>query len=196
MAQERILILQGHPDPRPERYCRALAAAYAEGARGAGHEVREFDIGAHDYLPLRGREAWEAAGMPEALVPLHEGLQWCDHLLFVYPMWMGDLPAHTKAALEWVLRPGSTAPGPNHGPTDPRPLAGRSAHVVVTMGMPGFFYRWFYGAHSLKSLERNVLRFIGFSPVRHSLVGLAESQSKRVRERWLQKMRVAGEQVR
>lgn len=196
MAQERILILQGHPDPRPERYCRALAAAYAEGARGAGHEVREFDIGAHDYQPLRGREAWEANGMPEALVPLHEDLQWCDHLLFVYPMWLGDLPAHTKAALEWVLRPGSTAPGPNHGPTDPRPLAGRSAHVVVSMGMPGFFYRWFYGAHSLKSLERNVLRFIGFSPVRHSLVGLAESQSRRVRERWLQKMRVAGEQVR
>jgi putative NADPH-quinone reductase len=196
MAQERILILQGHPDPSPERYGRALAAAYAEGARSAGHEIREIDLGQLDYPLLRDRKTWVQTEMPEPLRPLHESLLWCDHLLFVYPMWLGDLPAHTKAALEWVLRPGSTAPGEGHGPADPRPLAGRSAHVLVTMGMPGFFYRWFYRAHSLKSLERNVLRFVGFSPVRHSLVGMAESQSGRVRARWLQRMRVAGEQVR
>jgi putative NADPH-quinone reductase len=193
---ERILILQGHPDPSPERFCRALASAYARGARGVGHEVREFDLGAIDIPTLRSREEWENGSVPPVLAPLQGHLQWCTHLLFVYPMWLGDLPAHTKAALEHVLRPGVGAPARGHGPNDPRPLSGRSAHVVITMGMPGFFYRWFYRAHSVKSLERNVLRFVGFSPVRHSLVGLAEADAPKHHARWLQKLRVAGEQGR
>jgi putative NADPH-quinone reductase len=193
---ERILVLQGHPDPSPERFCRALASAYAAGARGVGSEVREFDLGAIEVPLLRSRDSWEHDEMPLALQPLKEHLLWCNHLLFVYPMWMGDLPAHTKAALEQVLRPGVTAPGAGQGPNDPKPLSGRSAHVVVTMGMPGFYYRWFYRAHSLKSLERNVLRFSGFSPVRHSLIGLVESDTPKTHARWLQRMRVAGEQGR
>jgi hypothetical protein len=28
------------------------------------------------------------------------------------------------------------------------------------MGMPAAVYRWFYRAHSLKSLERNILGFV------------------------------------
>ena len=42
----RILIIDGHPDPRPERLGHALAAAYAEGARSAGHEVRLVQVAA------------------------------------------------------------------------------------------------------------------------------------------------------
>jgi putative NADPH-quinone reductase len=37
---ERILILQGHPEPSARHLCHALAEAYAEGAQGAGHEIR------------------------------------------------------------------------------------------------------------------------------------------------------------
>ena len=48
---------------------------------------------------------------------------------------------------------------------------GKSARIVVTMGMPGLFYRWYYCAHSLKSFERNVLRFCGVGPIRTSLIG-------------------------
>jgi hypothetical protein len=49
------------------------------------------------------------------------------------------------------------------------------------MGMPGFFYRWFYRAHSLKSFERNILRFCGIGPVRATVVGLVESAGARKR---------------
>lgn len=185
----RILILQGHPDPAPERFGRALTAAYAEGARSAGHEVRAHDLGALDYPVLRRREDWERGSAPEALLPLQANLLWCQHLLLAYPLWLGDLPAHTKAALEHVLRPGLDGSGEGlmH-----KPLRGRSAHVLITLGMPGFFYRWVYRAHSLKSLERNVLRFVGFGPVRHTLVGMVESPKCEAREAWLQRLHGAG----
>lgn len=192
----RILILQGHPDPEPARFGRALTAAYAEGAHQAGHEVRSFDLGTIDVPLLRTASDWEQGAPPPALLPLQESLLWCQHLLLCYPMWLGDLPAHTKAALEHVLRPGITAPGGDRGPGELKPLTGRSAHVVVTMGMPGFVYRWFYRSHSLKSLERNVLRFVGFGPVRHSLIGLVASPSPKAHARWIERLRRDGAAAR
>lgn len=192
----RILVLQGHPDPAPERFGRALSAAYADAAEAAGHEVRRFDLGAVEVPLLRCSSDWEQGEVTPALKPLQADLLWCQHLLFCYPMWLGDLPAHTKAALEQVLRPGVTAPGGDRGPLETRPLKGRSAHVVVTMGMPGFVYRWFYRAHSLKSLERNVLRFVGFGPVRHSLIGLVAQPSPKMHARWIERMRQAGASAR
>ena len=46
---KRILILLGHPDPRPERLCRALAEAYHAGAVEAGHEVAVIDVARLDF---------------------------------------------------------------------------------------------------------------------------------------------------
>jgi putative NADPH-quinone reductase len=39
----RIVIVQGHPDPGGGRYGHALAQAYLEGAREAGHEVESLE---------------------------------------------------------------------------------------------------------------------------------------------------------
>lgn len=44
-------------------------------------------------------------------------------------------------------------------------LRGRSARLVVTTGKPAVAYRWFYRAHSVKSFERNILKFVGIRPV-------------------------------
>ncbi len=192
----RILVLQGHPDPDPARFGRRLTDTYAEAALAAGHEVRRIDLGSIDVPLLRTAHDWEHGPPPPDLQALQDALLWCEHLLFCYPMWLGDLPAHTKAALEQVLRPGITAPGGDRGPTELKPLKGRSAHVVVTMGMPGFVYRWFYRAHSLKSLERNVLRFVGFGPVRHTLIGLVASPTPKAHARWIERMRSAGAAAR
>jgi len=60
------------------------------------------------------------------------------------------------------------------------------------MGMPALFYRWYFGAHSLKSLERNILNFVGISPVRKSLVGGAGAMAAPDVEGWRQRMRVLG----
>lgn len=57
--------------------------------------------------------------------------------------------------------------------------------------MPAFVYRWVFGAHSLKSLEKNILRFTGIGPIQESLVGIVEGSSER-RQRWLERMRKLG----
>lgn len=188
---KRILILQGHPDASPERYCRALADAYAEGAVASGHEVRRLDVAELALPALRSQSEWMHGPAPVGVEAAQEVIEWCQHLVVIYPLWLGDVPAALKALLEQVLRPGFAFERDDQGKTGKARLGGRSAHVVVSMGMPGFFYRWFYRAHSLKSLQRNVLKFCGFRPVRSTLVGLVEG-SANARQYWLEQLREAG----
>ena len=56
------------------------------------------------------------------------------------------------------------------------------------MGMPALACRWWFGAHSLKSLERNILKFSGVSPVRETLFGSVGSASEQQRAGWLDTM--------
>ena len=71
-------------------------------------------------------------------------------------------------------------------------LGGRSARIVVTMGMPGLFYRWYFRAHSVKSLERNILKFCGIAPIRLSIVGSVEAMGAAGRGGWLARMQRLG----
>jgi len=48
----RILIINGHPENNPSRLCWALAEAYSDGARSAGHYVRRIDLATID-IPLK-----------------------------------------------------------------------------------------------------------------------------------------------
>jgi len=187
----RIAIVQGHPDPGGARYCHALARAYGEGAAAGEREVRTLDVAALDFPVLRTPEEWDAAP-PPAVRAAQEAIAWADHLLIVYPLWLGSMPALLKAFLEQVLRPGFATSKVAGGTSWRKLLAGRSARVVVTMGMPAWIYRWYFGAHSLKSLERNVLDFVGIAPVRTTLIGSVEAAGAAARERWLDRMRALG----
>ena len=50
---KRIVIIQGHPDPRGHHFAHALARAYADGAAKAGHEVDVVNVASLDFPFLR-----------------------------------------------------------------------------------------------------------------------------------------------
>jgi len=172
--KKRIAILQGHPDRAEEHLCHELAESYKKGAEAAGHEVKVITVAALNFPILRTRTEWQDGDTPKGLVAAQEAIFWADHVLIVYPLWLGTMPALLKSFFEQVLRPKLNKSGKDN-PLDWRKLLkGRSARVVVTMGMPAFFYKWFYRAHGLKMLERNILAFVGIAPIRATLVGLVD----------------------
>jgi len=188
-----ITIIQGHPDPAGGHFCHALAAAYIEGARDSGHEVREITVSGLDFSVLRTREEWmDPATAGADITSAQEAIAEASHLVFIYPLWLGSMPALLKAFLEQVMRPGFAIGDSKEGRTWSKRLKDRSARIVITMGMPGFFYRWYFRAHSLKSLERNILGFCGIGPVRDTLIGLVENISAARKTRVLEKMRSLG----
>ena len=186
----RIAIIQGHPDPRGNHFGHALAQAYAQGATAAGHELRHIEVARLDFPLLRTREEFENGIPPESIREAQETIRWADHLLILYPLWLGGMPALLKAFLEQVFRHGFAMTTEGRG-WPKKLLTGKSARIVVTMGMPAFFYRWYFGAHSLKSLRRNILGFAGIGPIRASLIGTVEGSDTR-RQRWMETMRALG----
>lgn len=188
-AVDRILLIEGHPDGDPARLNRALADAYAAGADASSIAVRRVQLASLDIPLLRTADDWHHGHVPPALAPVQDDLRWAQHVVLFFPLWMGDMPALVKAFIEQVARP-DFAQGPD-GPTPfgRKPLSGRSARVVVTMGMPALVYRWFYRAHSVRALERNVLGFIGFAPVHETLIGSVDDLGERGVARWCDQLR-------
>lgn len=186
----RIVILQGHPDPAGGHFCHALANAYADGAAAGSHEVRRIDIAALDFPWLRGKEEFEHCAPPAAIRDAQQAIAWADHLLIVYPLWLGTMPALLKAFWEQTLRPGFAHQIDERGWK--KLLSGRSARVVVGMGMPALVYRLYFHAYGLKALEHSILRFCGIRPIRKTLIGNIESPDGAARAQWLQKMQALG----
>lgn len=169
---EKILIIQGHPDNSERHLNHILADAYSEGAKGAGHEVRVLMISELDFPILRSQAEWTQGKVPPGLESAQADILWANHLVFFFPLWLGGMPALLRAFIEQVARPGFAFKYADSNPFGVKGLKGRSARMVVTMGMPAFVYRWFFLAHSLKALKRNILQFIGISPVYQTVIGL------------------------
>jgi len=194
-STKNILIIQGHPDPRARHLGHALADAYAEAARDAGHSVRTIEVASVDFPLLRSQQDWEHGALPDSLVPAQESIRWATHIVIFFPLWLGDMPALLKGFLEQVARPGfAFRYAEGKSPFNSKGLTGRSARLVVTMGMPAVVYRWIFRAHSIKSLERNILGFVGISPVHETLVGLVGDMKDATAAKWLQRMRRLGTQ--
>lgn len=187
----RIALIQGHPDPAGKHYCHALATAYAEAAAAAGHLVRCIDVAAMDFPILRSKADWEQGATPAAVQNAQKIVSWAQHLVIIHPLWLGSMPALLKGFFEQIARPGYAVPRPGEGGLSDKMLAGRSARIVVTMGMPALLYRLYFRSHGVKTLERNILRFVGVRPVRTSIVGLVEGKPEH-RQHWLEEMRRLG----
>ncbi len=188
----KICLINGHPDPSPERFCSAIADAYATAARAAGHSVEQIALGELDVEFLNTAADF---GLPpsEAIQSVQRAISDGQHLVIVYPLWMGTLPAKLKALIEQLARAGFFLDTGGDSQSWPiKKLKGRSVRLMVTMGMPGFAYRLFFGAHSLKGLEAGVFAMAGFKPVRHSIFGGVEMSAGR-REAILAEARKLGQ---
>lgn len=193
---KHIVIIQGHPDPSETHFCHALAESYEAGAKQAGHEVRRITVASVDFPVLRTKDDFYSGAAPREIAECQQDIAWADHLVVIYPLWLGSMPGLLKAFLEQVFRQGFAFQMDPDSPRWRKKLTGKSARVVITMGMPALVYRWYFGAHSLKSLERNILGFCGIGPIRESLIGMIEARNGAKRRKWLEKMVAYGAEGR
>jgi len=188
----RITIIQGHPDPVGGHLLHALAGAYAMAAQAGGHEVRVLEVARLRVPPLLTAEDFAAEAIAPDIRAAQESLAWAQHWVVFYPLWLGCMPAGLKAFWEQALRPGFVREGGQDITTGRLRLKGRTSHVVVSMGMPAFIYRWFYGAPGVKALERNILGFIGVKPRRRTIIGGVGQMTAERAKAWLARMEAAG----
>ncbi|MDP9142822.1 MAG: NAD(P)H-dependent oxidoreductase [Pseudomonadota bacterium] len=194
--RKRVLIIQGHPDSSQSHFCHALADAYSSGADVAGHEVRRIDIARLDFRLLGSKDEWENGAVPPSLAEPQRAIAWADHIVIFFPLWLGSMPALVKGFFEQTLRPGFAFEKGASGKRWATGLSGKTARVVVTMGMPALLFRLYFCSHGVRSFERNVLEFCGIRPVLTSMIGMVEAHAGARRRKWLKVMWAHGERAR
>ena len=192
MLARRIVLIQGHPDAASRHLGHALEEAYAQGAKSAGHELRRISVAQLDFPLLRSQHDWEHGTLPATLAQAQQDIAWAQHIVLFFPLWLGDMPALLKGFLEQVARPGFAFKAEGDNPFGKKGLAGRSARVLVTMGMPELLYRWYFRAHSIRSLERNILGFVGIAPINETLIGMVDKLDDAGVQKWADKIRKLG----
>jgi len=181
---KRIVIIQGHPDPAGGHLCHALAEAYEAGAREAGHAVETVTVATLGWPLLTTKAAFEGPAPPE-VEQVQAVIAAANHLAIVFPLWLGGMPAVLKGFLEQAFRPGFLLLDRGGRWGGRRRLKGVTARIVVTMGMPALAYRWWFGAHGVRTLASGILGFAGIGPVRTTYLGMVEAAGAAKRARWL-----------
>ncbi|TQK11717.1 NAD(P)H-dependent oxidoreductase [Herbaspirillum sp. SJZ107] len=192
----RIVIVQGHPDCRRPHLCHTLAEAYAEGAGEAGHSVELVEPARLAFPLLSSPAEWRHGTLPPQLEAVQESIRQADHLVLMYPLWLGDMPAMLKGFLEHVLRPGFAANPSAVRLSGDGSLRGRTARVVVSTPVAAPVYRWLHGAPSLKLVRRSIFVPAGIGPVRATVVGSTDDLSEEEVERWRVRLRRLGRRAR
>ncbi len=130
----RIVIITGHV--KSPSFCDALSEAYRAGAVEGGHTAQVFATARMTFDPIlhEGFARIQPAAEGD-LVEAHAAIAAADHLVIVFPLWLGDMPAILKGFLERVLQ-GDVLPGAQAGKFV-TPLKGKSARIVVTNGHAG-----------------------------------------------------------
>lgn len=190
----KIAIVVGHP--QRDSFCGALGEAYRSGAQSAGHDAKLFVLGRMNFDSVLREGYRKLQPLEPDLAAAREAFVACDHVVFVFPLWCGDMPAIMKGFIERLLQPDLMKIQEAKSKASWKVFRNKSARVIMTMGMPGLIYRWWFGAHALKLLKRNILKFIGIAPVRATIHGMIEAVSDDRRRQWLREAEAMGRDAR
>lgn len=170
----RTLLVYCHPNPNS--LSGALYTASAATLKAQGHELRCFDLYQEAFAPVMTLEEREAylpnPGLIAARVQPHvDALKWCEHLVFIFPIWFYGPPAMLKGWLERVWLPGvAFLPPPAKGASAVPGLQHIRRLTVITHG--GAPWWW--------------LKVIGDPAKRLFTRGLRALMAKKCRTTWLQ----------
>lgn len=180
---KRILVILGHP--AEDSLCSAFAETYVTAAKAAGHEVKFIALGNLAFDPVLHKGYAERQELEPDLVMAQEAIRWAEHLVFIYPTWWGAMPALMKGFIDRVFLPCFAFKYRPDSQFWDRLLAGRSAHLIVTMDAPTWYYRWFYRMPGHNQMKRTILEFCGIKPVKVTNFGPVRKSSADARAKWL-----------
>lgn len=187
---KKILIVLAHPQVKS--YCGALAQAYADGAREAGAEVRQVNLAELRFNPVGSGNLDKPLELEPELRQAQDDIRWAEHLVFVYPILWGTLPALLKGFIERVFAPGFAVNFHKDSPLWDKLLKGRSARLIVTLNTPPLLYRLLFRRAGHITMKRSILQFCGISPVKITDVGPMRASSDARRAQWISQARALG----
>ena len=187
---KKILIINGHPDK--ESYNYALSEAYKTGAASSGADIKVINIIDLKFNPNLQYGYRKRTELEPDLIKSQEDLKWADHLVWIYPVWWGSVPAIMKGFLDRVLLPGFAFKKREGSIWWDKYFTGKSARIICTLDQPPWYYRLIYRSPSHSAMKKLTMNFIGVKSVKITTIGPIRLSKDRFRKNWLTKIEKLG----
>ena len=187
----KVAIIVGHPDAKSFNF--ALAQAYKKGAEESGAEVKMIKVRELQFNPNLQFGYRKRTELEPDLIKSQEVFKWADHLVWVYPVWWGSVPAILKGFLDRILLPGYAFKKREGSLWWDKYFKGRSSRIICTMDQPTWYYRIFYGGPSHSAMKKLTMNFIGVKSVKITAIGPVRLSKEAFRQKWLSKIEKLGE---
>lgn len=185
----KVFVLYWHPEP--QSFNSAMFRAACETLAGAGHEVKTSDLHEMHFDPISSRKSFTTVKDPnyfkQQIEEMHatemngfsaeieseiEKIEWCDLMIWQFPLWWFGLPAAFKGWVDRVFTMGRIYGGNRIYETGV--CRGKRALLSLTTGGPEKVYRKgaFNGdiAGILRPIHRGILQFVGFDVMAPQIV--------------------------
>ena len=187
---KNILLINGHPDK--ESFNHGIAAAYKKGAIAAGATLQEIKIAELEFNPNLQFGYRKRIELEPDLLKAQEQIKWADHLVWVYPVWWGSVPAIMKGFIDRVFLPGFAFKKRENSVWWDKFLTGKTARLICTLDQPAWYYKWVYGSPSHKAMKHLTMQFVGVKKVRITTIGPIRLSKDEFRQKWLRKIEQLG----
>lgn len=186
----KILIVNGHPDK--ESYNYALSSAYKTGAESSGAEVKVINIADLEFNPNLQYGYRKRTELEPDLIKSQEELKWADHIVWVYPVWWGSVPAIMKGFLDRVLLPGFAFKKRDGSVWWDKYFTGKTSRLICTLDQPPWFYTLINRNPSHNAMKKLTMNFIGVKSVKITTVGPLRLSKEGFRKKWIAKIEKLG----
>ena len=187
---KKILLINGHPNK--ESFCAALATSYKNGALANGASIKEITIGELNFNPNLSYGYQKRTDLEPDLIEAWEKIKWADHLVIVYPLWWGGMPALLKGFFDRTFLPGFAFQKRENSVWWDKYLTGKSARVITTMDQPPWYHWLIYGEPAHKAMKKMILEFCGIKPVKITSIGPIRFSTDEFRKKHLEKINTLG----
>lgn len=175
----RTLIILGHPDRKS--LCSSIADEYEKGANEKAGDVARINLFDLSFNPNLKTGYRNNQNLETDLVEAQRLIKWANHIVIIFPVWWGGVPAILKGFLDRILLPGYAFKYRENSHLWDKLLSGRSARLIVTSDAPVWWLYLTYFHPAVNMMKKAVLEFCGVSPVEVMSFGsIRESSSKRI----------------
>lgn len=181
---KKILIINGHPNI--DSLCGQLAQNYNNAAKGSGFDTKLTNLADLKFDPILHKGYAKIQELESDLVQAQKDILWAEHIVFIFPMWWGTVPALLKGFLDRAFLPGFAFKYHTDDPFWDRLLKGRTGRIILTSDAPTWYNWLFLRDPAIRMMKKAVLEFCGISPVGVTQFGAVKTRKPDVIKKFLQ----------
>ncbi len=156
---KKIVIINGNP--KQSSLSKSIAESYLKGASTISKvellNLFELNFDLNQVGNLKQLENQLEPG----LVKAQELIKEADHIVWIFPIWWGGMPAILKGFIDRTFLSGFGFQYRKDSMLWDKLLSGKTARIIITMDAPSWYYKFVLKNHSVRQLKKSILEFCG-----------------------------------